>query len=212
MAHLRYADLPSLGHVAIVWAARRRIPIGTSDPASAQRALEITLDALPPSLRPAARGWSLTRRNWCERTGNPDPRAAVRRSRGFWVTWLAKHELAVGDRISTEQAGTLTAALPTVGLRWHGHHLPSTHHVWRRHGWDGMNNNALALVLSYLPNGEVLLDIVATRPRAALTTHRREKARERYRCMSREERVAMMKRDRRRRQTARRRWRHRHKR
>lgn len=202
MPRFRYSDLPSLDHVAFVWAQRRGITIGLDFPKGAQRALEIALETLPPSIRPATRDWVLTRRNYCTRTGTTDPRAA-RRQTGFWARWLAARGLAVGDRLNPRDAGELLAALPEVAVQFFGLRTPPTQRIWRRKGWAGMNNTAKAVVLTALPSGEVLLDVMATRPREAMVARGRQKAATRYAAKSGRERENLIAAMKRRRQRAR---------
>lgn len=202
MPRLRYSDLPTLDHVAYVWAQRRRIAIGLDSPAGAQRALEIALDALPPSIRPATCDWALTRRNYCTRTGTADPRAA-RRQKGFWIQWLARRGLAVGDRLPPDQERELVGDLPEVAVPFFGLRTPPTQRIWRRRGWAGMNNTAKALVLTTLPSGHVLLDVMATRVREEMLQRGREKSLERYQAKSRRERENLIAAMKRRRQRAR---------
>ena len=202
MPRFRYSDLPTLDDVAFLWARRRGIGIGLESPKGAQRALEIALDALPPSIRPATRDWVVTRKNYCTRTGTTDPRAARRQS-GLWAKWLAGRGHAVGDRLSHLQADALLAALPEIAARFFGLRTPPTQRIWRRKGWAGMNNTAKAVVLTTLPSGEVLLDVLATRPREGMVERKRAKAQSRYASKSQEERENLIAAMKRRRQRAR---------
>lgn len=202
MPRLRYSDLPTLDHVAFLWAQRRRIALGLDSHEGAQRALEIALDALPPSIRPATRDWVQTRRNYCTRTGTADPRAA-RRQKGFWAHWLARRGLAVGDRLTPDEAATLIAGLPEVATPFFGLRTPPTQRIWRRQGWAGMNNTAKALVLTTLPSGHVLLDVMATRVREGMVQRGREKSLARYQAKTRRERKNLIAAMKRRRQRAR---------
>lgn len=192
MPPFRYADLPSLDHVAYHWALRRGLDIGVDGPPGAQRALEIMLDALPVGVRRAARAWSVIRRRYCEATNTADPRKAFRQT-GYWATWLARRGLTCGDLISAERAAALRAALVEVGRPFHGIITPPDQEVWRRHGWAGVNNFAKAVVVTALDGGrEYLLDIVPTRTREAMRERGRLKNRERYRALTRDERQALI--------------------
>lgn len=202
MSSPSYAVLPTLDHVALRWARRRKIDIGTDVPEGAQRALEITLQCLPPSLRPATRDWPLTRRNYCRRSSTADPRKHLRAS-GYWGRWLATRGLSKGDVLGAEPAAALRMELDQTAQRFHGiAHHPSQS-IWRRRGWAGVNNTARALVLTTLPSGEVLLDVVVTRPRTALMRRNREKNRARYQEKTPTERKRLIDARRRRRQRAR---------
>jgi hypothetical protein len=197
-----YAVLPTLDHVALRWAKRRGIDIGTDGPEGAQRALEILLECMPPSLRPATRDWPLTRRNYCRRTGTADPREHLR-GKGYWGRWLATRGLSKGDTIGAEQALSLRRELNETAQRFHGiAHHPSQS-IWRRRGWVGVNNTAIALVLTTLRTDEVLLDVVATRSRSALKRRNRDKSRARYQEKTPTERKRLIEAMRRRRQRAR---------
>ena len=130
--HWSYAELPTLGHVALVWAARHEITLPTTKPTDAQRALEIHLDALPWSERVAADGWPITRRNWLKRTGGEDPRAHLRcaKKRDVWTRWLAGRGWAKGDDLTAEQFAALERALPTQAEEYLPMLAP-TRRAWR---------------------------------------------------------------------------------
>lgn len=202
MPRLRYASLPSLGHVALAWAEQRGIALGTDDPAQAQRALEVALDAMPATLRPATCAWIAVRRNYCRATGIADPRSALRQT-GFWARWLAMRGLAIGDRVDAARAEALRTDLTDEAAPFYGIPTAPTQRVWRRRGWAGMNNTAKALVLTTLTDGAVVLDVVATRQRAGMRARAKEKNRLAYQRLSRAERQALIATMRERRQAAR---------
>ena len=199
----RYIDLPSLDHVAFVYAINRRLDIGVPDASGAQRSLEILLETLPPYVRAGVRDWPNVRRAYCRGTGVSDPRAGLRQA-GFWVKWLAQRGFAIGDIITTADAVRLRAELDPVATPFHGIAVPPHQQVWRRHGWAGMNNTAKALVLTTLPGDVVLLDVVATRPREGMRDRARTANRARYQARSRADRADLIDGMRRRRERARR--------
>lgn len=199
----RYIDLPSLDHVAFAYASQRGLDIRLSDPTGAHRALEILLDTLPPYVRAGVRDWPSVRKAYCRATGRSDPRADLRQG-GYWVRWLARQGLAIGDVIAAPRAEQLRDGLNEVAARFHGFSVPPNQQVWRRRGWAGMNNTAKALVLTALPHGAVLLDVKATRPREAMRERTRTSNRARYQAKSRQERAELIANMRRRRERGRR--------
>lgn len=159
-----YRAEPTLGHVALHWARRNGVTIGTTDPEAAQRALEIALDAMPYSLRAGTYGWPMARRGWCRAHGQPDPRAHLRHAkrRDIWTHWLATVGHARGDVISETEADALACALPSNAELY----LPllSPHRrAWR---WATRPHviaaPGYALLLQRTTDGQVLIDCVPT--------------------------------------------------
>lgn len=160
-----YRKLPTLGHVALLWAERHGLNLLTSDPAQAQRALEILLDAMPFSERIGAYGWPMTRRNWCRAAGEPDPRAHLRHAkrRDVWTHWLARQRLAKGDYLSESEANLLEAALPPEAEPY----LPLLSPYRRAWRWattpGGVAAPGYALLLQRTVDGRFLVDCIATK-------------------------------------------------
>lgn len=187
---------PTLGHVALIWARRHGIDLGTSDPAEAQRALEIALDAMPYSTRIGAYGWPIARRSWCRATGQPDPRAHLRHAkrRDVWTHWLARRGLARGDVITVPEAQALAAALPK-NAELYPPLLSPYRRAWRWAKTPGaVAAPGYAILLQRTADGRILIDCVPT-------MHWKPKRRPKY---DPEARGRLTKREKRRRRRARR--------
>ena len=150
--------------MALLWATRHGIALPTDDPADAQRALEIALDAMPWNLRIGTYGWSQTRRNWCTATGHQDPRAHLRpeKRRDVWTHWLARQSCARGDVLSRAQSAALIAALPPEAEPY----LPLLapyRRAWRWAVSPGVvRTPGYALVLQRARSGGWLVDVIKT--------------------------------------------------
>ncbi|HVX39512.1 MAG TPA: hypothetical protein VHB25_08050 [Gemmatimonadaceae bacterium] len=159
-----YRALPTLGHVALLWAERHGIELGTRDPAEAQRALEIALDAMPFTLRIGASGWSGIRRGWCRAWSQPDPRAHLRHEKrgGVWTHWLATQGLARGDIITADEGRALEAALP-LNAEPYLPLLSPLRRAWRWAKKPGIvRAPGYALLLQRTKDGGILVDCLAT--------------------------------------------------
>lgn len=202
MPRFRVTDYSTLDELAFAWAARQGITIAVHAPVGAQRALEVALDAMPPGQRPAFVHWPTLRKRHCLHTGTDDPRRHLRQQ-GFWAKWLAKRGLAAGDRLSAPQLEALRQRLKGIACRFHGLVTLPNQEVWRRRGWAGMNNTAKALVITRLDGAAALLDVVPTRPRAAMRERARLANRVRYQSKTHAEREDLIRHMRRRRVGAR---------
>lgn len=162
--HWNYADLPTLGHVALLWAERHGLSLPTGDPSQAQRALEIALDAMPYALRVGAYGWPMTRRNWCKATGQSDPRANFRHAkrRDVWTHWLATQGVARGDVLNEQEAAELEVALPD-NAELYLPLLTPYRRAWRWKNTLGIvKPPGYAFLLQRMRDGRFLVDTVRT--------------------------------------------------
>jgi hypothetical protein len=162
---------PTTDALARWWADKRMLTLSVDGVDGSHRALEL-LFVQRRDLQPLAQVFRRNVKNWCQRTGRPNPMEGRVQFTTFWVTWLADRGLMVGDVVPASVAARLREEAEEVSAPFIRAGMVPGQQLWRRRSEISKRHRALALLR--LPNGKVLVDVVATR-----TSSERKKAKQR---------------------------------